>query len=161
VGNGHGWKLPLQKPVSHVRILPGHCRDTSVYAGQKLFRARLAGSRVITVSFRPNSLGCPANNTTNDATRYRSRHHPAVDGYVHLTHPGWMIELSEQQIIDEQQIVDEIADRLAGAYSMVSPEAVQQVVRDKYAQFDGRPIRDFVPLFVERHARAALAKLAA
>jgi hypothetical protein len=72
-----------------------------------------------------------------------------------------MIELSEQQIIDEQQIVDEIADRLAGSYSMVSPEAVQQVVRDKYAQFDGRPIRDFVPLFVERHARAALAKLAA
>jgi hypothetical protein len=31
----------------------------------------------------------------------------------------------------------------------------------KYAQFDGRPVRDFVPLFVERYARAELAKLAA
>src|SRR6476659_6517396 len=62
-----------------------------------------------------------------------------------------MIELSEHQIIDQ------IADRLAGIHPEVSPEAVTRVVQEEHARFNGRPVRDFVPLFVERYAKAELA----
>jgi hypothetical protein len=41
----------------------------------------------------------------------------------------------------------------------VSSEAVSRLVRKEHARFEGRPIRDFVPLFVERCAKAGLAKL--
>ena len=32
------------------------------------------------------------------------------------------------------------------------------LVPQKHAEFDGRPVRDYVPLFVERHAPTELAK---
>jgi hypothetical protein len=63
-----------------------------------------------------------------------------------------VIELSEQQIIDQ------IAERLSGAYTTVSPDTVSRLVHGEYARFNGPPIRDFVPLFVERCAKAELAK---
>ena len=62
--------------------------------------------------------------------------------------------------LSEQQIIDQIADRLAGILPEVSPEAVTRVVQEEHARFNGRPVRDFVPLFVERYAKAELAKLA-
>jgi hypothetical protein len=64
-----------------------------------------------------------------------------------------MIELSEQQIIGQ------IAERLTGVYPTVSADAVMRLVREEHARFDGRPVRDFVPLFVERYVKAELAKL--
>jgi len=66
-----------------------------------------------------------------------------------------MIELSEQQIIEQ------VAGRLVGTYAEVEPNHVSQIVHQQYARFDGRPIRDFIPLFVERSARAELSKLGA
>jgi hypothetical protein len=42
----------------------------------------------------------------------------------------------------------------------VPPETVTTVVHHNHARFDGRPIREFVPLFVERNSRHELAKLA-
>jgi hypothetical protein len=64
-----------------------------------------------------------------------------------------MIELSEQQIIDQ------LAGRLGAVYAEVEPEHVSRIVHEEYARFDGRPIRDFIPLFVERTAKAELSKL--
>jgi hypothetical protein len=60
--------------------------------------------------------------------------------------------------LSEQQIIDEIPQRLTGMYPSVPPQEVSRVIRDEHARFEGRPIRDFVPLFVERHAEAELAK---
>lgn len=68
-------------------------------------------------------------------------------------HADSMIELSEQQIIDQ------LAQRLADAHTHVEPTRVVQVVHEQYARFEGRPIRDFIPLFVERRAAAELVKL--
>jgi hypothetical protein len=68
-------------------------------------------------------------------------------------HPQVVIQLSEQQVIDQ------IAQRLSEAYTAVAPETIGRVVRDKHADFQGRPVRDFIPLFVERRARAELATL--
>ena len=64
-----------------------------------------------------------------------------------------MIELSEQTIIE--QVVQRLADR----YPTVAPDAIAAVVARIHARFDGRPVRDYVPLFVERVARAELAGL--
>ncbi|MGV0787594.1 hypothetical protein ABQF33_11795 [Mycolicibacterium sp. XJ2] len=64
-----------------------------------------------------------------------------------------MIELNEQQILDQ------IADRLAGSYPSVPADAVTSLVREQYARFADRPIRDFIPLFVERQARAELERI--
>jgi len=66
-----------------------------------------------------------------------------------------MIELSEQQVIDQ------LAQRLADTHATVAPDRVAAVVHEQYARFAGRPIRDFVPLFVERRAKAELSRLPA
>ena len=64
-----------------------------------------------------------------------------------------MIELSEQQVIEE------LTGRLVDSYAGVEPDHISRLVQDEYARFDGRPIRDFVPLFVERKAKAELSKI--
>ncbi|MBB2990243.1 hypothetical protein FHR72_001711 [Mycolicibacterium iranicum] len=61
--------------------------------------------------------------------------------------------------LSEQQIIDQLAQRLADAHAKVEPAEVAKVVHEHYAHFEGRPIRDFVPLFVERRATADLTKL--
>ncbi|OBG28079.1 three-helix bundle dimerization domain-containing protein [Mycobacterium sp. E3198] len=65
-----------------------------------------------------------------------------------------MIELNEQQIIDG------VADRLTRKYPSVSGETVTAVVRDVHARFDGRPVREYVPLLVERFAGQEVGSLA-
>jgi hypothetical protein len=66
-----------------------------------------------------------------------------------------VIELSEQTIIDQ------IVMRLAGRYPTISASTVATVVRDVHSRYDGRPLRDFVSLFVERNARSELDRLGA
>ena len=63
--------------------------------------------------------------------------------------------------LSEQQIIDQLAQRLADAHETVAPDRVAAVVHEEYARFSGRPIRDFVPLFVERNAKAELSRLGA
>jgi hypothetical protein len=75
-----------------------------------------------------------------------------LDQSLNREHSLLMIELSEQQIIDE------LAGRLVDVYAEVEPERITRIVRDAYARFDGRPIRDFVPLFVERSAKVELSR---
>jgi hypothetical protein len=62
-----------------------------------------------------------------------------------------VIELSEQTVIDE------VADRLTRNYPTIPPETLTAVVQGVHARFDGRPVREYVPLLVERFAREELA----
>ena len=62
-------------------------------------------------------------------------------------------------VLSEQQVLNQIADRLTGAHPTVPREAVSRLVHEEHARFNGSRIRDFVPLFVERHAKAELVKL--
>lgn len=64
-----------------------------------------------------------------------------------------VIELSEQTIIDH------LIARLTNRYPAISESTVAGVVHDVYARFDGRPLRDFVPLLVERGAKSKLDQL--
>ena len=59
----------------------------------------------------------------------------------------------------EWTAIQQVVDRLRQSYPSVPPDTVTTVVHQNHAQFDGRPVRDFVPLFVERGARQELAKL--
>ena len=60
----------------------------------------------------------------------------------------------------EWTAIKQVVDRLTQSYPSVPAEKVATVVHLNHARFDGRPVRDFVPLFVERGARQELAKLA-
>jgi len=66
-----------------------------------------------------------------------------------------VIELSEQTVIDQLVV------RLTSRYPAISESTVSMVVRDIHAKYDGRPLRDFIPLFVERNARNELERLGA
>ena len=65
-----------------------------------------------------------------------------------------MTRTDDDRVIDlkEQAIIEQLAQRLASKFAEVPPRTVEDVVRAQYARFDGRPVRDFVPLFVERRA---------
>jgi len=64
-----------------------------------------------------------------------------------------VIELSEQTVIDQ------VVGRLTSRYPAISQSTVERVVHDVHARFDGRPLRDYVPLLVERSARSELDQL--
>lgn len=59
----------------------------------------------------------------------------------------------------EWTAIQHVVDRLKQSYPPVPPDTVTTVVHRNHARFDGRPVRDFVPLFVERDARQQLAKI--
>ncbi|MEU4291716.1 hypothetical protein AB0E63_26105 [Kribbella sp. NPDC026596] len=61
---------------------------------------------------------------------------------------------------DEERAIGEVVDRLAKQFPQVPVEAVEQVVSQSRPEFDEVPIRDFVPLFVERGAKARLRDMA-
>jgi hypothetical protein len=64
-----------------------------------------------------------------------------------------VIELSEQTVIEQ------VVARLTSRYPAMSESAVAGVVRDVHSRFEGRPLRDYIPLLVERTAKSELERL--
>jgi hypothetical protein len=60
--------------------------------------------------------------------------------------------------ISEQTQIAEVERRLTSKYAKLPPDQISSVVRQAQARFTQSPIRDFVPLLVERHAHAELAE---
>ena len=60
---------------------------------------------------------------------------------------------------EEERAIAEAAERLIKAFPSLPPDAVQRAVTESRPEFDGNPIRDFVPLFVERAAKNRLRSL--
>ena len=56
-------------------------------------------------------------------------------------------------------MIGEVAARLEGAYPSVPATTIRDVVCDLHSRFNGAPIREFVPLLVERMAHNALSEL--
>jgi hypothetical protein len=63
--------------------------------------------------------------------------------------------------MSEQALISDIVERLTRSYPTVPLAMIAEVVHDLHVRFDGARVREFVPLFVERHARTALVELAA
>jgi hypothetical protein len=59
----------------------------------------------------------------------------------------------------EQTIIDQVADRLTSKYPTIPPDTLTAVVRCVHSRFDGRPVRAYVPLLVERFAGIELDQL--
>jgi len=57
---------------------------------------------------------------------------------------------------DEVRAVTEVCQRLAGVFPELSSTEIEQVVRRSHDSFTDKPIRDFVPVLVERMARQVL-----
>jgi hypothetical protein len=60
----------------------------------------------------------------------------------------------------EETRIAELVERLKATYPTLPADTVVQVVNDMRDAFHGSRIREYVPLFVERRARAALTELA-
>jgi len=57
----------------------------------------------------------------------------------------------------ERHALDQVTDRLTRTFAdRFSPSQVDQAVSSIHHLFDGRPIREFVPVLVERMARDEL-----
>jgi hypothetical protein len=78
-----------------------------------------------------------------------------VDHRVNMGQTLGVIDLSEQTVIE--QLVVRLTDR----YPAISQATVASVVLETHARFDGRPLRDFIPLLVERNAKSELERLRA
>jgi len=72
---------------------------------------------------------------------------------VNVDQTSGVIELSEQTVIEQ------LVERLSNRYPAISQATVASVVLETHARFDGRPVRDFIPLLVERNAKSQLESL--
>ncbi len=60
---------------------------------------------------------------------------------------------------EEAKAVAEVAERLLRRFPHLPKQTVDDLVDQVHAQFEGRPIRDFVPVLVENIARSRLSAL--
>jgi hypothetical protein len=59
--------------------------------------------------------------------------------------------------VREADALRKVTERLRTQFPELPEARVDAIVQGRYEQFDGRPIRDFVPVLVERSARQELA----
>jgi hypothetical protein len=62
--------------------------------------------------------------------------------------------------LNEDEAIRRVAERLRLSYTSVDPSVVDAAVTVAQRRLLGARIRTFVPIFVEREARAALAEIA-
>jgi hypothetical protein len=61
-----------------------------------------------------------------------------------------------EKVISEEALLVDIERRLIDEFPCVSSVVVDVLVRQEHARFEASPIRDFVPLLVEKQARQHL-----
>ncbi|MET0474049.1 MAG: hypothetical protein ABW001_05360 [Mycobacterium sp.] len=61
--------------------------------------------------------------------------------------------------MSEQAAIARLEQRLTTMYSALPADRISTAVRAARARFDDSPVRDFVPLLVERRVRAQLAEV--
>jgi hypothetical protein len=61
--------------------------------------------------------------------------------------------------LQEDQGIAKVIDRLADRFPTLGRVQVEQVVEETHRLLDGNPIRDYVPVLVERTAKARLRQI--
>ncbi|HEY3713849.1 MAG TPA: hypothetical protein VGL39_04915 [Jatrophihabitantaceae bacterium] len=56
----------------------------------------------------------------------------------------------------EAEAMSHVVDRLRQQFPELSADVIESAVHGRYGTFDGHPVRDFVPILVERAARQEL-----
>lgn len=59
----------------------------------------------------------------------------------------------------EELGIDDVIDRLAEKYPGVDRRRIREIVGEEHHAFDGRPVRDFVPVLVEKSSMKRLKAL--
>ena len=59
----------------------------------------------------------------------------------------------EEREAAEQRSVEEVIDRLTKKYPDVDRGEIEQIVAEEHQAYSGRPVRDFVPVLVEKSAK--------
>jgi hypothetical protein len=62
---------------------------------------------------------------------------------------------------DELRAVEQVIDRLSAKFAHMPAQRVSEVVDSAYHEFDGAPIRAFVPIMVEKMSTDRLAHVVA
>lgn len=57
---------------------------------------------------------------------------------------------------DEAVALEHAAERLSDRFPEVPKEEIDQLVEEHYEQYEGAPVRDFVPVLVEHEVRTEL-----
>jgi hypothetical protein len=65
----------------------------------------------------------------------------------------------ESTEVNERRLIDQVVARLIDRFPALDPVTVLWVVQEIHARYDGRPVRDYIPLFVERNAVVELNQL--
>jgi hypothetical protein len=60
--------------------------------------------------------------------------------------------------VSEAALIEQVVDRLSAEYPEAPRDDIAQVVATAHNRFQHSTIREFVPLFVERRARAELSR---
>lgn len=63
---------------------------------------------------------------------------------------------SKMNSTTEEQHISVVRQRLAARFPTIDSGVINQAIDTAHHQFDGRPVRDFVPLLVERAALRSL-----
>jgi hypothetical protein len=69
--------------------------------------------------------------------------------------------VNESSEVSERRRIAEVVQRLINRNPTLDPVTVVRVVREMHRRYDGRPVREYIPLFVERNAVAELNRLSA
>ncbi len=59
----------------------------------------------------------------------------------------------------EARAMEEVVQRLVARFPDVPDDRVRQIVTAAHREFVNRPLRDFVPVFVERSAKSELSRI--
>ena len=59
----------------------------------------------------------------------------------------------EEREAAEHRSVEEVIERLTKKYPDVDRGEIEQIVAEEHQAFAGRPVRDFVPVLVEKSAK--------
>ena len=64
--------------------------------------------------------------------------------------------MSHATLVSEEPLLAHVERRLMHDFPSISPEVVDALIQREHARFDASPIRSYIPLFVEKHAREQL-----
>jgi len=67
--------------------------------------------------------------------------------------------MTDAEEAEEARAVVDVTERLRRRFPTVAEDVIYQVVADYHREFDTSPIRDFVPILVERQARDHLRRV--
>jgi hypothetical protein len=63
---------------------------------------------------------------------------------------------AEKRAREEQASFDKLVERIRGQFPDLDHEVIVRAVKGEYGRFEASPIRDFLPILVERSVRAEL-----